>query len=196
MIVAGLVFGALTFAFLVWLVLGVDQIQCGKTGLVALAVGVGTALSTSFIGGYASAKGPVLIPYLGSKPISVAVGGGFLALLMATGVAWAVMTNNCVEVAGGCDPRPPLSTRISCGQVHSLINPPDGDGFLAVRTGPTTLCAKKQGDDLHNGDLVIVRSSQNKWLNIKRFSTQPLIEGWSFGGYIRDIPCPENAPLR
>ena len=38
---AGLVFGSLTLVFLMWLVLGIDQIQCQKAALVALVFGRG-----------------------------------------------------------------------------------------------------------------------------------------------------------
>ena len=195
-IIAGLVFGALTLAFLMWIVLTVDQIQCSKAALIALAFGLGTALSISFIGGYASAKGPVQIPLLGNKPIAIALGGGFLAMLMATGVAWFVVRNHCVEIAGQCDPQPPLSTRISCGKVAGLIRPPEGEGFLAVRTGPTTLCANKLDDQLHNDDQVIIRATRDKWLYVKRFSSRPFVEGWSYVDYIRDMECPPNAPRK
>ena len=192
---AGLAFGALTLVFMMWLVLGIDQIQCQKAALVALVFGLGTALSTSFIGGYAAAKGPVAIPFLGGQPISVALGGGILALLLATGAAWLVVAKNCTETEGACGATAHEETRISCGKVHSLIPPPAGDGFLVVRTGPTSICAKKQGDDLHNDDEVIVKAGQNKWLYIKRYSPQqPAVEGWSHSDYIRDIPCPAEAP--
>lgn len=196
-ILAGVMFGAFTLAFLMWVVLAVDQtVQCSKIALIALTFGLGTALSTSFIGGYASAKGPIAIPQLGNKPIGIALGGGFLALLIATGVAWFVVRNGCESVYGGCNPQPPLTTRISCGKIFRLQNPPMGDGFLVVRTGPTTLCAKKAGDDLHNNDQVIVLATQDKWLYVKRFSTPPFVEGWSFVDYIDGVECPPDAPTK
>jgi hypothetical protein len=195
-VIAGVVFGAFTLAFLMWLVLGVDQIQCSKTALIALVFGLGTALSTSFIGGYASAKGPAIIPQLGNRPISIALGGGFLALVIASAAAWFIVRNNCVEIAGQCDPRPPLSTRISCGKIFNLKPPPEGDGFLAVRTGPTTLCANKLDDELHNDDQVIVRAARDKWFYVKRFSSRPYVEGWSYGDYITNIECPPGAPTK
>ena len=191
---AGLVFGALTLVFLMWLVLGIDQIQCQKAALVALVFGLGTALSTSFIGGYAAAKGPVALPFLGNRPINVALGGGILALLLATGAAWLAVAKNCTETEGPCGATAQGETRISCGKVYKLIPPPAGEGFLVVRTGPTTSCGKRQGDDLHNDDEVIVKASENKWLYIKRYAPPPVVEGWSHGDYISEIACPANAP--
>lgn len=45
------------------------------------------------------------------------------------------------------------------GEVQGLD--PQGDGFLAVRTGPST--EREQVDELHNGDVVMLCDYQNGW---------------------------------
>lgn len=45
------------------------------------------------------------------------------------------------------------------GEIHGLD--PRGDGFLAVRTGPSV--DQKQVDELHNGDVVLLCDYRNGW---------------------------------
>jgi hypothetical protein len=142
-VVAGLIFAALTLSFLMWMATRVTQIQCSQAALVALVFGLGSALSTSFLGGYAAASGPVTIPYIGDKPIKVAMGGGILALVITTAMAWTVVKTNCVlnapvlsdeekraaDEIKKCERSFPHN-HIGCVKVKGLLAPPRGRGNL------------------------------------------------------------------
>jgi hypothetical protein len=178
-------------------------VQCSRAAIIALVFGLGTALSTSFISGYVYAKGPVSIPYLGNRPLNVAAGGGFLALILATILAFYIVSKDCSmakSAAPECNlPIPsPATSMPTCGEVFGLKGTLEGgDDFLAVRTGPTTLCAQKQDSDfLHNGDRVVIRpASHGDWVYVKRFPPgQKNAEGWAHRHYIRQIDCPPEAP--
>jgi hypothetical protein len=55
--------------------------------------------------------------------------------------------------------QPTMDPCPSRGEIQGLD--PQGDGFLAVRTGPGT--DHEQIDELHNGDLVILCDYENGW---------------------------------
>ena len=81
---------------------------------------------------------------------------------------------------------------------------PQGDGFLAVRTGPST--EREQVDELHNGDVVMLCDYQNGWHRVvypgqgqeatECYSaserrpdpfTGPCKSGWVHGNWVRWI---------
>jgi hypothetical protein len=194
-VAAGFVFAAFTLGFLMWQVSRFDQVQCSRAGLMVLVFGFGSALSTSFLGGYAAATGPVSIPYLGKSPINVALGGGILALVITTAMAWIVVGKNCVEIPDEwvlaleeCKSSPPQAHR-GCVRVKGLGAPPDREGALSVREGPGLICKKK--NVLVNGDVGEVLATHKDWNYFKKLTGQaPVIEGWVSVSFIEATPCP------
>jgi hypothetical protein len=199
-VAAGLVFAALTLCFLMWMATQVKQIQCSQVGLVALVFGLGTALSTSFLGGYAAASGPVTIPYLGNKPINVALGGGILALVITTVMAWLIVGKNCTtdlteDPFAECKvPTPPL-VHVGCVKVAGLLPPPEHDGTLNVRAGPDLVC--KRIFSLVNDDVGEVLAKHGDWTYIKKLSGSNsgtgAVEGWVSVSFLTATPCPGSS---
>jgi hypothetical protein len=186
--------------FLMWMALQVNQIQCSRAALVALVFGLGSALSTSFLGGYAAAAGPVAIPYIGDKPINVALGGGILALVITTAMAWMVVKNNCEDsketqevsaLLAECKVSPP-HVRISCIPVMGLGQPPQFEGTLNVRSGPGLFC--KPTNVLVNDDIAEVLATHGPWNYVRKLSVNSsgaaAIEGWVSVSFIATAPCP------
>ncbi len=197
-VAAGLVFAALTLCFLMWLVIQVDQIQCSRAALVALVFGLGSALSTSFLGGYAAATGPVTIPYIGNKPINVALGGGVLALVIMTAMAWIVVGKNCAPTTdpfAECKISPP-HVHIGCVRVTGLGPPPQYEGTLSVRAGPGLICDPKFL--LVNDDIGEVLATHGEWNYVKKLSGNSsgagAVEGWVSISFISSTPCPGLPP--
>jgi hypothetical protein len=200
-VAAGLVFAALTLFFLMWMAIQVNQIQCSRAALVALVFGLGSALSTSFLGGYAAAAGPVTIPYIGDKPINVALGGGILALVITTAMAWMVVKNNCATppkedekvsaLLAECNVSPP-HIRIGCVRVTGLGQPPQFEGTLNVRSGPGLLC--EPDHVLINDDVGEVLATHGQWNYVRKLSSNSsdaaAIEGWVSISFIAATPCP------
>jgi hypothetical protein len=193
-VAAGFIFAALTLCFLMWLVTRVDQVQCSRAGLIALVFGLGAALSTSFLGGYAAATGPVIIPYIGDKPVNVAVGGGILALMITTAMAWVVVGKNCVsgpDVFENCKISQP-HVHIVCVRVTGLLPPPEGEGTLNVRAGPDLVC--KPINVLVNDDTAEVLATHGEWNYVRKLSGNSsgsgAVEGWVSVSFIAATPCP------
>lgn len=197
-VAAGFVFAALTLLFLMWLVSQISEIQCSQAALVALVFGLGSALSTSFLGGYAAANGPVTIPYLGNKPVNVALGGGILVLVITTAMAWIVVGKNCSQTSNAfaeCKISPP-HVRIGCVRVTGLLPPPQGEGTLNVRAGPNLICERKFV--LVNDDVGEVLASHRQWNYVKKLSSNSpgagVVEGWVSISFITATACPGSTP--
>jgi hypothetical protein len=90
------------------------------------------------------------------------------------------------------------------GEIHGLD--PEGDGFLAVRTGPGT--DHEQVDALHNGDVVSLCDYRNGWhrvvysarasdvaecsiksdqMQARESMAEPCRSGWVHGNWVRWI---------
>ncbi len=65
------------------------------------------------------------------------------------------------------------------GSIVSGLNP-NGDGFLAVRTGPGTNYRKI--DELHNGDTVRTCAQKGSWFGV--YYGQPRRKGWVHGKWL------------
>lgn len=181
-----------------WLVSQIDQIQCSRAALIALVFGLGSALSTSFLGGYAAAAGPVTIPYIGDKPINVALGGGILALVITTAMAWIVVGKNCAQASDSfaeCKVSPP-HVRIGCVRVTGLGAPPQYHGTLLVRAGPGLICERKSV--LVNDDEGEVLATHGQWNYVRKLpgnrSGADAVEGWVSISFITATPCPGATP--
>jgi Bacterial SH3 domain len=59
---------------------------------------------------------------------------------------------------------------------------PNGDGFLAVRTGPGT--GHRKIDEIHNGDLVRTCATSGAWVGI--YYGKPRRVGWVHGKWLVD----------
>ncbi len=59
---------------------------------------------------------------------------------------------------------------------------PNGDGFLAVRTGPGT--GYRKIDELHNGDMVRTCASNGPWVGV--YYGQPRRKGWVHGKWLAE----------
>ena len=59
---------------------------------------------------------------------------------------------------------------------------PNGDGFLAVRTGPGT--GYQKIDELHNGDLVRTCAMTGPWVGV--YYGNPRRKGWVHGNWLID----------
>jgi uncharacterized protein YgiM (DUF1202 family) len=59
---------------------------------------------------------------------------------------------------------------------------PNGDGFLAVRTGPGTNYPKI--DEIHNGDVVRTCARSGQWVGI--YYGEPRRRGWAHGNWLVD----------
>jgi Bacterial SH3 domain len=201
-VAAGFVFAAVTLCLLMWLAINVSQqsqIQCSQAGLIALVFGFGSALSSSFLGGYAAATGPVTIPYFGSSPIKVALGGGILALVVTTIMAWVVVGMNCTKVPDSVarllaeckGSRPPL-IHLGCVQIKIL----GGTGYdqtLNVRAGPGLFCDVK--DLLKNNDIAEVLATDRQWNYVKALTGERAeAEGWVSTSFLTGTPCPGSTP--
>jgi hypothetical protein len=198
-VAAGFVFAALTLAFLMWLVISVSQqsqIQCSEAGLIALVFGFGSALSSSFLGGYAAATGPVRIPYLGGSPIRVALGGGILALVVTTIMAWTVVGMNCTRVPDSvarllaeCKVSKPFQ-HLGCVRVAGLGQGVGYGRTLSVRAGPGLVCDVK--DLLKNDDIAEVLATEGQWNYVRALTGERAgnAEGWVSISFVTDTPCP------
>lgn len=83
--IVGSVFGGLTLLFFMLLVILSAMnitVPAGDRYLVIIILGLGSALSASFIGGSAAAKGDIPIMVARDKPFSFSVGGGVAVLII------------------------------------------------------------------------------------------------------------------
>ncbi|MEM7301159.1 MAG: SH3 domain-containing protein [Pseudomonadota bacterium] len=116
---------------------------------------------------------------------------GLFALFLASPLAAAELDVPIYEYGGdGLD---------TCGLSRVAGLKADGDGFLAVRTGPGSNYRKI--DEIHNGDDVYVFEQKGKWYGIlygrpfpdchspkkKRIMRYPGKKGWVHGNWIRQI---------
>ncbi len=67
------------------------------------------------------------------------------------------------------------------GSIVSGLDP-DGDGFLAVRSGPAS--SYRKIDELHNGDLVRTCAANGRWFGI--YYGNPRRVGWVHGNWLID----------
>lgn len=65
------------------------------------------------------------------------------------------------------------------GSIVAGLNP-DGDGFLAVRTGPGT--EYRRIDQLHNGDMVRTCAMNGPWVGV--YYGEPRQKGWVHGNWL------------
>jgi uncharacterized protein YraI len=79
----------------------------------------------------------------------------------------------------------PASAQYCEGKVRGLsshYNPRTGEGFLAVRAGPSRSAA--QYGELFNGDTVEIFTRKGKWYKIA--ATDGSVEGWASVRWIRN----------
>jgi uncharacterized protein YraI len=79
----------------------------------------------------------------------------------------------------------PASAQYCEGKVRGLsshYNPRTGEGFLAVRAGPSRSAA--QYGELFNGDTVEIFTRKGKWYKIA--ATNGSVEGWASVRWIRN----------
>ncbi len=88
---------------------------------------------------------------------SALIGLGFLLVL--TLQPQPLHAQDTERVAVSLASQPSMDPCPDRGEVQGLD--PQGDGFLAVRTGPST--EREQVDELHNGDVVMLCDYQNGW---------------------------------
>jgi hypothetical protein len=92
-------FGGLTLLFFMALVMMAAmglEIPCNSRFLVIAILAFGAALSSSFLGGTAAAKGAVPIPYLRSHPLQFRVAGGIAVFVIV------LLVSYYAYVAVGC----------------------------------------------------------------------------------------------
>lgn len=98
-----------------------------------------------------------------------------LSLSLAVSAAWAQQLDVDFTIledaqAAGC-----------AGSIVSGLDP-NGDGFLAVRTGPGSNYAKL--DELHNGDMVRTCVGSGRWVGI--YYGQPRRKGWVHSNWLTE----------
>lgn len=78
---------------------------------------------------------------------------------------------------------------LGCGEVYNLL-PMTGDGFLAVRTHPSTQEGERI-DKLFNGDRVAIHQVVGDWVENSHIAHNGAhVKGWSHKRWIKDSPCP------
>jgi len=151
-IIAGAAIGALTLLFfMVLIILGVmgREIPCNSVFLVNLTISFGAALSVSFIGGNASARGKLYFPGLNYNPLSISLGGGvavlFIMLVLTTDLFG---TSNCKK--------------------SLVLNCPEGQQQHVIDMLHFGFCYPREGWELDSGAIslnaadVYLRNSQDR----------------------------------
>ncbi|MEM0952046.1 MAG: SH3 domain-containing protein [Cyanobacteria bacterium P01_H01_bin.74] len=91
----------------------------------------------------------------------------------------------------------PMTGAPMCGQVNNLLPPSQGDGFLAVRSAPSTTEGRRIYK-LRNNDIVALGETESPWIqvmvipsnqNLNGLSTSMPIYGWSHSRWIKPIAC-------
>ena len=96
-------------------------------------------------------------PHLGGVRAPALVGLGVLLMLSLQPQRAHAQGTDVVNVSRSSQAS--IAPCPSWGEIHGLD--PQGDGFLAVRTGPGT--NNEQVDELHEGDVVILCDYRNGW---------------------------------
>lgn len=84
-LLAGVAFGALTLLFFMGLVIAslfAYVVPANSTFSVVVVLALGSALATSFLGGWAVAEGRISIPLVQDHPVQFSAGGGIAVLLI------------------------------------------------------------------------------------------------------------------
>ena len=87
----GVLFGAITLIFFMGLVVAAifdKQVPQGAKFNVVVVLAVGTALSTTFLGGTAAVKGTLRLPFVEDSPMAFAAGGGIAVLIVVLVFGW------------------------------------------------------------------------------------------------------------
>jgi hypothetical protein len=88
--------------------------------VVVVVLALGSALATSFLGGWAVAEGRIPIPLVQAHPLQVSVGGGVAVLVIVLLLGYWIY----VRIPGGADP-PPLPVVYSVDSAASEQKYPD-----------------------------------------------------------------------
>ena len=102
-----------------------------------------------------------------------------LALLLTLAAPAAMAQALAVPIVPPCDQRVTEAACTGAGRVMGLD--PDGDGFLAVRTGPGS--DYPMIDRLRNGDRVGIVTSAGPWLGLEYGGVR---QGWADGTWVGD----------
>lgn len=93
LLIVGSLFGGLTLLFFMVLVIlsaMSRSVPPDDRYLVIIILGLGSALSASFVGGSAAAKGDIPITVARNRPFSFSVGGGVAVLIIVLVLGWAL----------------------------------------------------------------------------------------------------------
>jgi hypothetical protein len=101
-----------------------------------------------------------------------------VAILLCVPIGPALAQRLDVPIVPYCDQ---ATTQAACSGVGTVMGlDPNGDGFLAVRTGPGT--GYRMIDKLVNGQRVTIINGQGGWLGVEYDGRQ----GWAHGNWIGD----------
>jgi len=104
----------------------------------------------------------------------------FVAAALSVIMANTAIAQNIVQPTG------PLSNDTGC-LVKGLD--PNGDGFLALRAGPST--SYQQIGSLRNGDAAYIRACQGKWCYVEDGSinnVETRFRGWIYNAWCQFYP--------
>jgi hypothetical protein len=132
---------------------------------------------------------------------------GIFSTTIRVGAIAFALASTLAGSASAQDPEVPIFEHGSDGQAASCFTSvvaglkPDGDGFVAVRSGPGT--QYKKIDDIHNGDVVTVYDTKGQWFGVmygkttgrcnfvgvgkKRRVTYPGKKGWVNRNWLKDF---------
>jgi hypothetical protein len=151
--IVGAAIGVLTLAFfMVLIVLGLFGriVPCDSAYLVYITISLGSALSASFLGGNAVARGAFTVPLLGNKPIAFGVGGGVAVLIIMLIVTQQLFGSNT-----------------SCRRTLTLSCPAGFQGYAADVLG-FGFCYPREGWELDSSPIALnagdiyMRNSSNR----------------------------------
>lgn len=165
--IVGATLGAATLLFFMALVLlGVmgREVPCNSIFLVNITLSLGAALSVAFLGGNASARGAISIPFFQKNPLVFSLSGGTAVLL--------IMLLTTTNLFGK-----------SCGGTLAISCPP---GFQAhtIETLRFGFCYPREGWEVDNGPIginaadIYLRYSANRDIGI-HFHVSLIPAGWA-----------------
>jgi hypothetical protein len=93
--IAGVLFGALTLGFFMYLVLTDKIFPCDKHFFIVVVFSFGTALSSSFLGGSATAKGQ--LPISPQYSLAVSTYGGIGVLVTCLALGYVLYVKDCID---------------------------------------------------------------------------------------------------